>query len=47
MHLRHVRDQPKLPDQRACFFVRSVPFERVPVDRLAIGDGLEQSVEIV
>src|SRR6185436_10908135 len=47
MHLRHFRNQPKLMDQRTCFFVRSFPFERVPIDRLPVGDGLEQFVEIV
>jgi hypothetical protein len=38
MHLRHFRNQPKLPDQRARFVVRGFPFERVPVDRLAVGN---------
>ena len=47
MYFGDLRDQPKLSQECPRFLVRRFPFERVPVDRLAVGDRLEHFVEIV
>jgi hypothetical protein len=47
MDLGNVGDETKLANESSCFFVMGRSFERVPIDRLTVGDRLEQFVEIV
>jgi hypothetical protein len=47
MDLGDLRNQPKLVDQRPRLIVRRLAFELVPIERLTVGNGLEQIVEIV
>jgi hypothetical protein len=47
MNLRNFGDQSKPPEQRPGFLVRGSAFEGVPVDGVAVGDQLEQLIEIL